>query len=106
MGCFFIYLEEVFREIRRETELDIIHPNEIMYADDVIFISMEKHKDADKIHYVLHRHYLKVNTDKIQYTTIKIDLDDWKKSNKVRSLLGDKDDNQRRKNQARTSSTD
>ena len=46
--------------------LDIIQPNEIIYADDVNFISMEKHRDVDKIQEVLHRHHLKVNTEKKQ----------------------------------------
>ena len=90
MGCFFIYLEEVFREIRRETELDIIHPNEIMYADDVIFISMEKHKDVDKIQEVPHKNHLKVDNDKTEYTTIKRGLNNWKKSKKENHSWGTK----------------
>ena len=60
---------------------------------------MENHRNVDTIQEVLHRHHLKVNTDKIEYTTIKRDLDDWKKSKKVGSLLGDKEEIQRRKNQ-------
>ena len=43
---------------------------------------------------------MKVNTIKSEYTTIKRDLDDWKKSKKVGSLLRDKEDIERRKGRA------
>ena len=103
---FVIYLEVALKELRRETELDIIQPNEIIYSDDVDFIILEKYRDVDKIQEVLYRHHLKVNIDKTEYATIKRDLDDWKKSKKVRSLLWNKEDIQRRKTKQQPPTTD
>ena len=100
---FIIYLEEALRELRRETKLDIIQPNEIIYAEDVDFISMVKHRDVDKIHEVLHRHHLKVNTNKTEYTTIKRGLDDWKKNKYVGHSCENKEGIQRKKDHATTS---
>ena len=64
---------------------------------------MNDHKDVSKIQEVLQKHHLKVNTDKTEYTLVRRDEEAWKSSKKVGSLLGDKEDIQRRKDLSMTS---
>lgn len=95
---FIIYLEHALKEVRGHTQtkeiMDI--PTEIIYADDIDFIG-ENHADVGKIERILQNYNLKVNVDKTEFTTIRKDVDDWKTSKKVGSLLGSKEDIEHRK---------
>ena len=98
---FVIYLERALRDTRIEPEHEYL-PNEVAYADDVDFISMEQHRDVDEIQAKLKPYQLNVNTDKTEYTDLvrKSDKKEemiWRKTKKVGTLIGDEEDVTRRK---------
>ena len=97
---FVIYLERALRDIRTEPEHPLL-PNEVAYADDVDFISIKEHRDIDTVQSKLKPHQLNVNTDKTEYTDVERKGDkkeeEWRKTKKVGSLIGDEEDVARRK---------
>ena len=79
-------------------------PNEMEYADDCDFVTEnEKTKETtyEKAKEILTQHNLIVNDDKTEKTIVKrenkTDREEWRKVKKLGSLLGDKEDIQRRK---------
>ena len=72
-------------------------PREIAYTDDVDFVGLE-YIDIDALQRTLHRYNLKVNIDKTEKNIIKQKNEDaWRSTKKVGSLMGDKEDMERRK---------
>ncbi|GFR57733.1 hypothetical protein ElyMa_001753400 [Elysia marginata] len=71
-------------------------PSEIVYADDIDIIGTECISVGD-VEKKLKTYKLKVNLDKIEHTCVSKDTEKWKISNKVGSLLGSKEDIERRK---------
>ena len=98
---FIIYLENALKNVRLESEHELL-PNEVAYADDVDFVSMQEHRNVTEIQDKLKPHQLNVNTDKTEYTTIQRSVDktaekQWRSTKKVGSLIGDAEDVARRK---------
>ena len=97
---FVVYLENALREVRSNiprptTGKGTSLPGEVAYADDVDFISIDP-IDIEKVQKDLAKHKLMVNAEKTEFTTLSRN-DDWKGSKKVGSLIGDKEDVDRRK---------
>jgi hypothetical protein len=110
---FIIYLELAMREIRAACPRPIEDqslPNEIIYADDTDFIStscqvIEEIEPTAKI--ILGEHNLSMNTDKTERTTLKRESkkedETWRTTKKLGTLLGDREEMQRRKQLAAAS---
>ena len=100
---FIVYLEGALRELRPNLIPTHITPREMIYADDVDMI-FDKKEDAEKnleiIARTLQTWNLKVNENKTEYTHIKKDEDEWKKTRKLGTLLGEWEEISRRKNLA------
>ena len=71
-------------------------PREIAYADNVDFVGLE-YIDIDAVQRTLHRYNLKVNIEKTEKTSLSKNEDAWRSTKKVGSLMGDKEDVERRK---------
>ena len=71
-------------------------PREIANADDVDFVGLE-YIDIDAVQRTLHKYNLKVNIDKTEKTSLSKNEDAWRSTKKVGSLMGDKEDVERRK---------
>ena len=95
---FIIYLEHALRDLRENQTLENhpTIPTEIIYADDTDFVG-ENHPNIKEIEETLQNHNLRVNVDKTELLTIRKDTEEWKKSKKVGSLLGSKEDIEHRK---------
>lgn len=98
---FTIHLEHPLKEVRKTQpnpplQPDREIPDEIAYADDVDFIGRD-FANISIIQETLKKHHLKVNPEKTEYTSISRHENDWKKVKKVGSLIGDKEDVERRK---------
>ena len=96
---FTIYLEHALKEVRTvigepRSPLEEKIPRKIAYADDVDFVGLE-YIDIDAVQRTLHRYNLKVNIDKTETNAIKQKRGCLEK--KVGSLMGDKEDVERRK---------
>ena len=66
---FVIYLENALRYVRTTPEHKDLPP-EVAYVDDVVFISLTRYRDVEKIQEKLCPHQLNVNTEKKEYTCI------------------------------------
>ena len=99
---FTIYLEHALKEVRTvigepKSPSEEKIPREIAYADDVDFVGLE-YIDMDTVQRTLHRYNLKVNIDKTEKkTSLSKNEDAWRSTKKVGSLMGDKEDVERRK---------
>ena len=99
---FTIYLEHALKEVRTvigepKSSLEENIPREIAYADDVDFVGLA-YIDMDTVQRTLHRYNLKVNIEKKQKkTSLSKNEDAWRSTKKVGSLMGDKEDVERRK---------
>ena len=98
---FTIYLEHALKEVRKvipkpTTQIENAIPREIAYADDVDFIGSTP-ADIDIIQNTLIKYNLQVNANKTEFTTISRNKEEWKRTKKVGSLIGDTEDVQRRK---------
>ena len=100
---FTIYLEHALKEVRTvigkpKSSLEKKIPREIAYADDVDFVGLE-YIDIDAVQRTLHRYNLKVNIDKTEKKkpSLSKNEDAWRSTKKVGSLMGDKEDVERRK---------
>ncbi|GFR78453.1 very-long-chain enoyl-CoA reductase [Elysia marginata] len=97
---FIIYLEHALRDIRTNisspTDIERLLPREVAYADDVHFVSLEFVK-VEQVQKALERHRLFVNVDKTDFTTLSRNAKDWREIKKVGSLIGGKEDVERRK---------
>ncbi|GFR67651.1 very-long-chain enoyl-CoA reductase [Elysia marginata] len=81
---FIIYLEHALRDIRT----NISPPTDIERLLE--FVKVEEVQKA------LERHRLFVNVDKTDFTTLSRNVKDWRETKKVGSLIGDKEDVERR----------
>jgi hypothetical protein len=109
---FNIYLECALRELRARLPrppIDSLLPPEICYADDVDFLSRSKEyteKVRTNASNSLIVWNLKVNEDKTSSETIKREkeheLETWRKTRKLGSLLGDSEDMAKRQQLAAT----
>ena len=73
-------------------------PNKVPLADDVDFIG-QNHADIKRFQKVIKKKYQpKVNADKTEYTSISKSKEGWKEVKKVRSLIDDDKDVDRKKN--------
>ncbi|GFS24655.1 very-long-chain enoyl-CoA reductase [Elysia marginata] len=92
--------EHALRDIRTNisppTDIERLLPREVAYADDVDFVSLEFVK-VGEVKKALGRHRLFVNVDKTDFTTLSRNAKDWRETKKVGSLIGDKEDVERRK---------
>ena len=99
-ALFIIYLENALRDVRATPEHKDLSP-EIAYADDVDFISLTGYRDVENIQAKLCPHQLNVNTDKTEYACIERKTNkseqNWRTVKKVRSLMGEDKDIERRK---------
>ena len=98
---FTVYLEAALREVRKDLNKESNLPNELAYADDVDFITEQDYINVDEVQRKLSEFNLLVNTDKTEYTKLnrrenKIE-EEWRKTKKVGSLIGDSEDIKRRK---------
>ena len=99
---FTVYLEHALKEVRTvigepKSPLEEKILREIAYADDVNFVGLE-YIDIDAVQRTLHRYNLKVNIDKTEKkTSLSKHEDAWRSTKKVGSLMGDKEDVERRK---------
>ena len=98
---FVVYLEHALKDVRKslptpQTVFESHLPLEITYADDIDFVTKNEF-DTVTIQEILKKHNLYVNTDKTEITKLMKDEEDWKKTKKVGSLIGDKEDVDRRK---------
>ncbi|GFS05816.1 hypothetical protein ElyMa_001209200 [Elysia marginata] len=86
----------IIRFLLSNSEIERVPPREVAYADDVDFVSLEfvKLEEVQKAH---ERHRLFVNVDKIDFTTLSRNGKDWREIKKAGSLIGDKEDVERRK---------
>ena len=96
-----LYLEHALKEVSTvigepKSPLQEKIPREIAYADDVDFVGLE-YIDIDAVQRTLHRYNLKVNIDKTEKTSLSKNEDAWRSTKKVGSLMGDKEDVERRK---------
>ena len=101
---FIVYLESALRELRLQLSLSTnVSPNELIYADDCDFI-FDTLKDAENsvptIVESLGKFNLKVNASKTEFTCVDRNLTEWRNVKKLGSLLGDKEDLERRKQMA------
>ncbi|GFR68057.1 hypothetical protein ElyMa_005599000 [Elysia marginata] len=82
----------------KDNDIERLLPREVAYADDVDFVSLEFVK-VEEVQKALERHRLFVNVDKTDFMTLSRNAKDWRetKSKKVGSLIGDKEDVERRK---------
>ena len=72
-------------------------PREIAYAEHVDFVGLE-YIDIDIVQRTLHIYNLKVNMEKNRKkTSLSKNEDAWRSTKKVGSLMGDKEDVERRK---------
>ena len=114
---FEIYFENSLQEVRQEIAVfetteqiekgDTSLPDEMIYADDCDFITMEvrtKQYINDNADRILIQHNLLVNTDKTENTTLVrhpgkngAEKEKWRQVKKLGSLLGDREDIARRK---------
>ena len=60
------------------------------------FVGLE-YIDIDAVQRTLHRYNLKVNIDKTEKTSLSKNEDAWRSTKKVGSLMGDKEDVEKRK---------
>ena len=81
---------------RPTNDLERVLPNEIAYADDVDFVALSD-INIQTVQKVLEKHNLIVNVDKTDFTTLIRNETSWKSTKKVGSLIGDKEDIERRK---------
>ena len=93
---FIIYLEQALKNVRSRLDshsntIQAHLPNEIVYADDIDFIGNQP-ANVKKIEDTLKVHKLRVNVDKMEYTSVRKHSEEWKTSKKVGSLLGSKED--------------
>ena len=98
---FTIYLEHALKEVRTviakpKSPLEEKIPREIAYADDVDFVGLE-YIDIDAVQRTLHKFNLKVNIGKTDKASLSKNEDTWRSTKKVGSLMGDKEDMERRK---------
>ena len=98
---FAIYLKHALKEVRTvigepKSPLEEKIPREIAYTDDLDFVDLE-YIDIDAVHRTLHGYNLKVNIDKTEKTSLSKNEDAWRSKKKVCSLMGDKEDVERRK---------
>ena len=98
---FTIYLEHALKEVRTvisepKSPLEEKIPREIAYAVNVDFVGLE-YIDIDAVQRTLHRYNLKVNIDKTEKTSLSKNEDARKSTKKVGSLMGNKEDLERRK---------
>ena len=99
---FTIYLEHALKEVRTvigepKSPLEEKIPREIAYADDVDFVGLE-YIDIDAVQRTFHRYNLKVNNDKTEKkTSLSKNEDACRSTKNVGSLMGDKEDVERRK---------
>ena len=100
---FIIYLEHALKSVRKiipnpNTKLGFILPSELIYADDIDFVTPDfANINMVQIQETLSNFSLKVNADKTELTTLDRNSEDWKKSKKVGTLIGDAEDVERRK---------
>ncbi|GFR62325.1 hypothetical protein ElyMa_000128000 [Elysia marginata] len=92
-----VYLEHALKNMRKIETLYTQNTLELVYADDVDFVSTTDFVDVETIQKELEDLRLNVNTNKTEYTLVQKDGEDWKKVKKVGSLLGDTEDIERRK---------
>ena len=71
-------------------------PKEIAYADDIDFVGLIQ-VDIKEIQSILNAHQLYVNAGKTDITLLTREEDGWKSTKKVGSMIGDKEDVERRK---------
>ncbi|XP_065180063.1 uncharacterized protein LOC135810501 [Sycon ciliatum] len=100
---FVIYLESALRDLRAtlppRPPADELLPEEVIYADDTDFLSSSRtwlDSISPSITEVLSEWHLKVNEEKTEQTTLRREGDRlaeiWRKTRKLGSLLGDKQD--------------
>ena len=100
---FVIYLEHALKSLRNSiskpnSQLGYILPPELIYADDIDFVAPDfTNIDMTQVQDILIKFNLKVNTSKTEITTLTRNSEEWKKSKKVGSLIGDIEDVERRK---------
>ena len=98
---FTVYLEAALREVRKDLSQESKIPNEMAYADDVDFVTIEDHINIDEVQRKLSEYNLLVNSDKTEYTKLNRKENKseevWRKTKKVGSLIGDSEDVNRRK---------
>ncbi|XP_071943833.1 uncharacterized protein [Antedon mediterranea] len=104
---FTVYLESALRGIRTIIQTEI--PQEISYADDVDFLSLNSKHNVNKLERHLSTFNLNVNKEKTEHTIVRREKEDiqeqWRNTKKVGSLLGDRQDIIRRKQLARVAMT-
>ena len=61
---FTVYLEAALREVRKDLSQESKIPNEMAYADDVDFVTVEDHINIDEVQRKLSEYNLLVNADK------------------------------------------
>ena len=97
---FTIYLEEALKEVRKVLPQET-KPCEVAYADDVDFVDNKSFANIDLIDPIMTKYNLKLNKDKTEHTKIQREEERsdevWRKTKKVGSLIGDKEDVDRRK---------
>ena len=98
---FTIYLENALKEVRpilpqHTAELEKTLPSEIAYADDVDFIGFDD-INIENVQTILKKHNLSVNVDKTEFTKLSRQETAWRDTKKVGTLIGDKEDVERRK---------
>ncbi|GFS24703.1 hypothetical protein ElyMa_003422400 [Elysia marginata] len=94
---FIVYLKHALKNIRKIETLYTQNTLELVYADDVEFVSTTDFVDVETIQKELTDFRLNVYTNKTEYTLVQKDGEDWKKVKKVGSLLGDTENVERRK---------
>ena len=98
---FVVYMEHALREVRPiiphpVSTFETSMPSEVAYADDIDFISTTN-IDVGEIQKILDKHSLSVNVEKTEITVLAKEKDGWKTTKKVGSLIGNKEDVERRK---------
>merc|ERR1712115_662631 len=97
---FTIYLEEALKEVRKVLPQET-KPCEVAYADDVDFVDNKSFANIDLIDPIMTKYNLKLNRNKTEHTKIQREEERsdevWRKTKKVGSLIGDKEDVDRRK---------
>ena len=97
---FTVYLEGALRNLRPLLALTPTLPNELAYADDVDFLFTSKEVAESSLSTIISSlacWNLQVNAGKTEYTCVSKEQEDWKSTRKLGSLLGDKEDIDKRK---------
>lgn len=97
---FTIYLEAALRDLRPKLPTNERLTKELVYADDVDIIFDTEEEARNNITIIantLKESNLKVNETKTEYTNVKRNTDDWKKTRKLGNLIDEKEDVHKRR---------